>query len=494
MTDVVIGRMPIMLGSNHCYLANMDPKSLASIRECEYDPRGYFIINGTEKVVLIQEQMSRNRILVEKDSKMDMIVANCASNTLETKSRITVLMKGGKIFLKSNSFVENIPIIIVFKAMGFVQDQEIIQMIGTEPEVMEELFLSFHDAVKHRINSQNDALKYLGERVRNPFKDNRYSKVSVIEDARKVLANIILAHIRCKKYDFYPKFIYLGLMVRKMLLGQKDPKLCDDKDYYGNKRIEAAGQMLALLFEDLFKKFNAELKKEIDLTLRRFQRKGINYDVSKLMNTDSITQGLYNSLSSGNWLVKRFKVEKKGVTQVLSRLSYVGALGMMTRLESHIEKSRKVSGPRALQPSHWGILCPSDTPDGENCGLVKALALLTHISNEFEELPIYNLCLNLGMQEIALFSGLEIQNKTSFIVFLNGQILGLHSSPRMLVDSFKLYRRTGRIGEFVSINLDSKSKTINISSDYGRLLRPYIIIEKGVPLLRQSHLNALVIF
>ena len=65
--------------------------------------------------------------------------------------------------------------------------------------------------------------------------------MSVIEDARNVLANIILAHIRCKKFDFYPKFIYLSLMVRKMLLGKKDPSLCDDKDYYGNKRIEAAG-------------------------------------------------------------------------------------------------------------------------------------------------------------------------------------------------------------------------------------------------------------
>ena len=72
--------------------------------------------------------------------------------------------------------------------------------------------------------------------------------------------------------------------------------------------------MLALLFEDLFKKFNSELKKEIDITVKKYKKKGKDYDVSKLMNTDSITQGLYNSLSSGNWIVKRFKVEKKGVT------------------------------------------------------------------------------------------------------------------------------------------------------------------------------------
>ncbi len=178
-----------MLGSNHCYLKGKGPKELAQMKECPYDPKGYFIIKGTEKVVLMQEQMSKNRILVEKDNKSEGMVANCASNTLETKSRITLLIKGGKIYLRSNSFSEPIPVMIIFKAMGYTQDQEIVQMIGTEKRILEEIFLSFQEAVKHRIHTQEDALKYLGERIKNPFKEERPVQKSVIDDARNVLAS-----------------------------------------------------------------------------------------------------------------------------------------------------------------------------------------------------------------------------------------------------------------------------------------------------------------
>ena len=58
----------------------------------------------------------------------------------------------------------------------------------------------------------------------------------------------------------------------------------------------------------------------------------------------------------------------------------------------------QVSGPRALQPSQWGMLCPADTPEGESCGLVKNLALMTHVTTHDEQAPLAQLALQLGVQ------------------------------------------------------------------------------------------------
>ena len=103
-----------------------------------------------------------------------------------------------------------------------------------------------------------------------------------------MLAHVVLSHVPVRKYDFRPKCVYIGYIVRRVLHAVMDAGLLDDKDYYGNKRLELAGQLLSLLFEDLFKRFNADVKKQADLVLSKPNRTA-PFDVVKCFRTDTIT-------------------------------------------------------------------------------------------------------------------------------------------------------------------------------------------------------------
>lgn len=71
----MIGRLPVMLRSSKCILSSKSEREMALLQECPLDPGGYFIINGTEKIILVQEQLSKNRVLVEQDSRKGIIQA-----------------------------------------------------------------------------------------------------------------------------------------------------------------------------------------------------------------------------------------------------------------------------------------------------------------------------------------------------------------------------------------------------------------------------------
>lgn len=270
-----------------------------------------------------------------------------------------------------------------------------------------------------------------------------------------------------------------------------NPKMIDDRDYVGNKRLELAGQLISLLFEDLFKKFNNDFKLSIDKVLKKPNR-AMEYDALLSINVHSnnITSGLNRAISTGNWSLKRFKMERAGVTHVLSRLSYISALGMMTRISSQFEKSRKVSGPRALQPSQFGMLCTADTPEGEACGLVKNLALMTHITTDDEEEPIKKLCFVLGVEDITLIDSASLH--LNYGVYLNGTLIGSIRFPIKFVTQFRNLRRTGKVSEFISIYSNSHQMAVHIATDGGRICRPLIIVSDGQSLVKNTHLRQLL--
>eukprot|EP01098_Paradermamoeba_levis_P010664 TRINITY_DN4487_c0_g3_i2.p1 TRINITY_DN4487_c0_g3~~TRINITY_DN4487_c0_g3_i2.p1 ORF type:complete len:1132 (+),score=308.58 TRINITY_DN4487_c0_g3_i2:455-3397(+) len=478
-----------MLRSSICVLHGKTHQELAKLGECPYDPGGYFVVKGAERVILIQEQLSRNRIIIEPDAS-GVASASVTSSTHERKSRTNIVVKHGKFYLKHNSLSEDLPIIVSFKAMGIESEQEIIQLIGCEPLFVDKLAASFEECHSPGIFTRIQALEFVSSKIKIIRRPNAPRRPKG-DEARELFSSVILNHIPVIKNDFRAKVFYIALMVKRIIIALRDSSAMDDKDYYGNKRLELSGQLLSLLFEDLLKRFNAEIMRIANQTLSKANRAAI-FDVITILPQNIITFGLANAISTGNWTLKRFKMERIGVTQPLSRLSFIACLGMMTRVNSHFEKTRKVSGPRSLQPSQWGMLCPSDTPEGEACGLVKNLALLTHVTTDDEEEPIAHLAFNLGVEDILLLSGEDIHSSESWLVFLNGLILGIHQQPTQLVKKFVMMRRKGLISEFVSIYPNQALRSIYIASDGGRVCRPLIIVEKQIPRVTTKHIKELV--
>ena len=490
-----IGRLPIMLRSSKCVLANKLETEMCAMDECPLDPGGYFIVNGTEKVILVQEQLSKNRIIVEADNRKETISASVTSSTHERKSKSYVVLKKDLLFMRHNILNEDIPICVLLKAMGVTSDMDMMAIVaGTDSTLQETFAVNFEETIKLEIHTQQQALDYIGARIKIARKPMAFGQPrrNYVQEAVEAVSSVFVAHVPIENLNFRPKAIYVAHMARRALMAKDDPSMVDDRDYVGNKRLELAGQLLALLFEDLFKKYNYDIKMNMDKLLRK---KNITDfpDPSNVMlgHANHITQGMNRAIATGNWHLKRFRMERAGVTHVLSRLSFIAGLGMMTRISSQFEKTRKVSGPRALQPSSFGMLCPADTPEGESCGLVKNLALMTHITTDDEEEPIKRLVFMLGAEDIVAVSGSELYAVGSYIVLLNGTPLALTRQPSHFLTSFRRLRRSGRISEFISVFVNHHHSTIQIATDEGRICRPLIVVEGGKSKVTTRYLKSL---
>lgn len=522
---VEIGRLPVMLRSCVCALSKgeqaNDPahnfEVSSRLGECPYDPGGYFIIKGVEKVILMQEQLSKCRVIVETDVKKN-ICATVTSATAESKSRTAVVYKNQKLYVRHNSFTDDVPLCIILKAMGVATDQEIAQLIGTAGArdflpTGGDYILVLQDLYTEGINSRMDALLYVGRKVRPRTLAKGFfisskerapkTNQNLIEDTHDILTRVLLSHIPMRNCrDFTGKIKSLCLMARRVLSVASGKEPMDDKDHYGNKRLELAGQLISILFEDLFKAFLGQLKKQIDATLTRHYEVVSNYhsagkvkypDCLVSLPTDIITRGMQATISTGNWSIKRFRIERSGVSQVLSRLSYISCLGMMTKTNSQFEKGRKVSKPRALQPSQFGLICPCDTPEGESCGLVKNLSLMNHVTTDGDIERLVELIYWLGVESAdSLPAKDSFDDEKNMTVFLNGIILGVHQNGKELIRNLIALRRSGKISAFVSVFQNYQQRQVHISSDGGRLCRPLIVVENGRPLLTSALLRNLI--
>ncbi|KAL3090391.1 hypothetical protein niasHS_006843 [Heterodera schachtii] len=495
---VFIGKIPIMLRSSYCMLSNMNDRDLTELNECPLDPGGYFIINGSEKVLIAQEKMATNTVYVfsMKDGKY-MYRTECRSEHLgRPPSQFCVNMtnKGGKAASKTpmgQKIVAVIPyikqeinIIILFRALGFVSDRDILEHIiydFDDQEMMELVKPSLDEAVV--IQEQNVALNFIGTRGAKPG----VTKEQRIKYAKEILQKEMLPHISIAEHCETKKAYFIGYMVHRLLLAALGRRELDDRDHIGNKRLDLAGPLMATLFRALFR----NLLKEVRLTAQKYINKNGNFNLDVCVRPTLITRGLSYSLATGNWgEQKRAHQTRAGVSQVLNRLTYTATLSHLRRCNSPIGREGKLAKPRQLHNTQWGMICPAETPEGQAVGLVKNLALMAYISVGSLPEPILEFLEEWSMENLEEVSPMSIADSTK--IFVNGAWVGIHRNPDQLMTTLlKLRRQMDIIVSEVSMVRDIRDREIRISTDAGRVCRPLLIVNDRKLVLKKHHIEQL---
>lgn len=380
--------------------------------------------------------------------------------------------------VKHGVFKDGVPVIIMMKAMSGLSDREITSLILRDckrnMEMFKLLLPSLEQCIESKIYSEINALEFIGKKISLSKESSRHPAMIAYD----IIYNSVLTHIPVVNDSFYPKVFYLAFMVRRLLLAHIDPENhIDNRDFYGNKRLELAGTLIGFLFEDAFKRYNLTIMSTANKMIPKV--KVCQFDVTKHMTSNLITHALNNAIATGNWSIRRFRINRIGVSQVLSRLSHLASLGMLTRINSQFEKTRKTTGPRSLQSSYWGIVCPSDTPEGESCGLVKNIALMCQISTEDSDDDIVQICSESNFVLAYGCVDLDQIDLNLYYLFINGVIVGYVTDPKPFTTFMRQKRRQSQIPKFTTIFTNNYHQSVYICSDAGRLCRPYIIVNEN---------------
>lgn len=504
--------IPVMVGSRYCHLYGTSRASSwqpwdgcteKRVRaECPYDEGGYFIIRGLERSLQVQETLRTNVPLIfpVKQSNKYMFMCEVRSRH-ESKMRSTSTLKvyvttrkGGcpPEILLAMPFLPSmdVPLIMVLRLLEFEDHDELVKLVVPEPSSQDAHLVPLVKAVlAHTSNrmSVDELYEYIGkEGTRESSLEARKRYVS------HLMANELLPHLGYSHQSAdtsRKKVVYLCNIVRRLLRayagappeftgGEEQGRHIvevDDRDDYGNKRLNLAGTMIALLFRQLMRQFVKNLRRYMYITIEN--KRYLN--LADAVNNRKISAALRFAFRTGNWSVQRSAGNHVGVTQVIHRMSHTALQSQIRRVNTPICREGKATHIRQARVSHWGLLCPSETPEGSGCGLVKNLSVLAHVRIGMPaSLVVDVLVRHLGVTPFESVASTVGQH----LVMVNGDIVGVCADPVQLVRAAREARRRQNLPSDLSVVLLPQG--VMLHCDGGCCLRPLFVLEM-LPLLPQ---------
>ena len=481
------GRIPIMVGSKYCMLYEQSQHTKVEMGEGKYDYGGYFIIKGSEKVIVSHERKCENKPLCFLQRNLQSkyshtIEINSMLNSISYPFYIKLTSRedtyGGKLIrVRFKRIKQDIPLFVVFRALGVLSDKSILKFIvydinnSNNSNIMEKIIPSIKEASP--IQSQRIALQYISKYVMG----NYNFKIVEDDDYRfkytyDLLIKDILPHVGD---NVKRKAFYIGYMVNKLIKSYLKIIPYDDRDSFLNKRVDTSGALLCQLFRGHFNKFTKDAKMALDKEVRAGRILELHTLISKKFKPNDIEGGLKYALGTGNWGLKSQSNLRKGIAQLLMRLSYGGTLSTLRRIIAPIDRNGKQVEPRKLHPTQWGTICPFETPEGGSVGIVKNMALMCNITIDTNDKVIYRILDGLDLLKLVECKPIDIINTVK--IFVNGNWYGQTNKPNETISKLRQLRREAIINIYTSISWDIDTNIIYIYTDKGRLCRPLYIIK-----------------
>ena len=485
------GRMPIMIGSKYCVLSDQTNMTKMEMGEGIYDYGGYFIIKGSEKIIISQEKKCENKICCFKQKGLQTKYSENAEiscihpDNPSVVSPVWVKMKakeesygGNVIRVRLRRMKQDIPLIIIFRALNFISDKSIIELIvynisnENNNSILELMKASIEEAKP--IQTQKIALEYISKYIMGLQSAKYKTNKCKLKYTFDVLCNELFPHVGTSPIK---KAYFLGYMVNRLLQCHLGLINYDDRDSFLNKRVESSGELMAELFRINFGKFVKELKMVCDKDMLAGRISELPQNLNKKLKPNSIENDTKYALSTGNWGHKSQAKSRKGIAAVLQRLTYLNTLSNMRRIVAPIDKNGKLTDPRKLHCTQWGVICPFETPEGGSIGIVKNMALMCHITIPCSDEPVKAWLDEFGVLSLEGIKPYDVYESVK--VFVNGDWYGQSPEPKILVDKLKSLRRNGTLNPFISIAWYIKYNEIQIWTDGGRLCRPLYIVKNN---------------
>ncbi|MEM4271574.1 MAG: DNA-directed RNA polymerase subunit B'' [Candidatus Pacearchaeota archaeon] len=457
-SEVEIGRIPVMVRSAICNTHNMTKEQLVSNYMDPLDPGGYFIINGNERVMVMNEDLASNQPFIE-EGRLGLTL-RVFSQRGSYKIPTTISESSDGTLDLTFSRLKNIPAIIILKALGMTKEADIAKNIGYENDC---LIVNLYEFAN--VQDTNDAIAYIAEKA-----GIQGTKTEITARVKQRIDSFFLPHIGTDKNSRSEKALTLCRLLRMYLRAKENPKLRTDKDHYANKRVKLSGDLMS----DLFRVNLNIFVRDIQYSLQKIAKRKKFYSIKTIAKSTLFSHRIESAIATGSWIG-----ERSGVTQNMDKINYLAMLSQLQRVSSMLPGEQENFLARTLHPTHYGRFCPTETPEGTEIGLRKNLAIMAKISTaiSFDE-----------QTALKKFEEFGLNKESGKDVFFNGRFIGFVGDADNFAKKVREARRKNELPKELSIRNDDFTDSIIMSTEVGRVLRPLIIVENGASKLKDEHL------